>query len=89
MGISLHLPHNSPCIMSRSRFLDVLSFPGGSGSADRNSGMRAERNAGGMTRMQPATFFSSMDGDLARCVCDPAEVVLTRASFVSPEREAY
>ena len=41
--------------MSRSRFLDVLSFPGGGGGggADRNSGMRAERNAGGMTRMQP------------------------------------
>ena len=70
--------------MSRSRFLDVLSVPGG-GGADRNSGMRAERNAGGMTRMQPPSSHLRM-GTSLRCVCDPAEVVLTRASFVSPER---
>ena len=61
--------------MSRSRFLDVLSVPGGGGGADRNSGMRAERNAGGMTRMQPPSSHLRM-GTWLRCVCDPAEVVL-------------
>ena len=71
--------------MSRSRFLDVLSVPGG-GGADRNSGMRAERNAGGMTRMQPPSSSHLRMGTSLRCVCDPAEVVLTHAYFVSPER---